>query len=185
MTAPTYAPALLQLVAAPGPLTHKLLWRALAPAEKKLAARELLADTDSPWAKAAVVDALAKVNKGFRRPTIAAWPAEKMADELSRRPLDDLSLIDSLLKSLHFPGRAHIQAAFFDAAGIPHTDGVVEGDTLAQPAATPEVVRGAAASLLTSHPGDPALFYLLCISALEPLAWPTLHGALRELVPAA
>jgi len=184
MNASIYSPAFVALVAARGPLTHKLLWRALPAAERKHAAAQLLADTESPWARPALVDFLARVNKGFRRPTIAAWSNEKLADEIGRKPLEDAPLIDTLLKALHFPERAFLQAAFFDAAGIPHSNGMIEGDALPQPATSPEVLTSAAAALLAAQPGDAALYYLLCISTLEPAAWPTLQATLRELVPA-
>lgn len=185
MTSSPYSPSLLTLAAATAPLTHRQLWRALPSAERRHAAAVLLADSESPWARPALVDFLARVNKGFRRPTIAGWSNDKIADEIGRKPLEDAPLIDTLLKALHFPERVALQAAFFDAAGIAHADGMIEGDALPQPATTPDVAAAAAATLLGAHPGDAALFYLLCISALEPGAWPTLHAAVRSLaVPA-
>lgn len=184
MTLSACSPSLLALVASPDPLTHKQLWRALPTTERRHAAVQLLADTESPWARPALVEYLARVNKGFRRPTIAKWSNDKIADEIGRKPLDEVPLIDTLLKALHFPERAPLQAAFFDAVGIAHKNGSIEADELPTPAAEPSVVASGAATLLQRHPGDEALFYLLCIATLEPGAWPTLRAALREMLPA-
>lgn len=182
MTNPTHHPNYVALAQAGVAATRRQLWKALPLEERAHAVALLLADAETPWARSALVDWLASVNKGFRRQTIASWNRAKLAEEVAKRPLDDAGMLDALLKGLHFPERAHLQVTFFDAAGIAHDQGVVGEDAIRHPATTPERLAAAVDAVLAAHPGDQALFYLLCVAAMEPLAWPGLPQILQQKI---
>ncbi len=87
-------------------------------------------------------------------------------------------MVHSLLVDLHFPDRAHIQAAFYDDLGLPHDQGRTDEDST--PTSVPaEQVPPAADRLIAKFPDDQGLFYLLTIWALDPKLWAGLEPWLR------
>jgi hypothetical protein len=174
-----YSASLLALAAEPARWSHATLWKALPAAERKQALLAGLRDSETALTKATFVDLLTDRLKGFRRSTIAAWPIETLVERVAPHLADRPDVLTSLFVAMHFPARAHLQAALFDSLGLPHEAGVSE-DAIPEQVGKPAAVRAAAEALLAQFPGDEALFYLMCIAVLEPGAWTELRGLLQE-----
>jgi len=170
-----YNPAYLALAANPSTITPAKLWQALPKEDRVKAILSALNSADSQAMRAWFVDLLASKPGGFRTATIRKWSNEKIAAKISREPL---TTVHSLLVDLHFPDRAHIQAAFYDDLGIPHDQGRTD-EAVAPSTIAAEKVPSAADRLMAKFPDDQGLFYLLTIWALDPALWVGLEPWLR------
>jgi len=170
-----FTPALVALAADPATITPARLWQALPREDRIKAILSALTHDEGQRMRGYFVDLLAAKPGGFRAATIRKWSKEEIAGRVAREPL---TMVDSLLVDLHFPDRAHIQAAFYDDLGIPHDDGRTE-ESVAPAAIASEKIPAAADRLIAKYPDDQGLFYLLTIWALDPGLWAGVDEWLR------
>ena len=170
-----FAPALLALAADPATITPVRLWQALPREDRIKAILTSLNSGDGQGTRGYFVDLLAAKPGGFRAATIRKWSKEELAAKAAREPL---TMVHSLLVDLHFPGRAHIQAAFYDDLGIPHDNGRTD-EAVAPTEVSAEKIPPAADRLIAEFPDDHGLFYLLTIWALDSKLWAGLDQWLR------
>lgn len=102
--------------------------------------------------------------------TLQAWPAERLAREVVRlnaeSPHDELDLLHTLYVELE----PAVQSTFLDAAGVPHTNGVM-AESLEPPYADAEAVARGAAAVRAAH-GEDGVRYLRTLARYSPDAWP-------------
>ena len=170
-----FTPTLLALAADPATITPVRLWQVLSREDRVKAILTALNSDDSQGMRGYFTGLVASGRGGFRAATIRKWTKEELAARVAREPL---TMVNSLLVDLHFPDRAHIQAAFYDDLGIPHDNG--RTDEAVAPTVVPaEKVPPAADRLIAQFPNDQGLFYLLTIWALDPKLWAGLERWLR------
>jgi hypothetical protein len=129
-------------------------------------------------ARAGYAQRLVARGGGFRAATLLAWPIERLAREIVRlnaeKPEDELDL----LQLLYVDVEPQIQAAFLDAAGVPHENAVIP-EELDAPYATADAVQRAA-MLVREQFGDDGVRYLRTIAKYNGAAWP----GIEEIVAA-
>lgn len=159
-------------------LSASRIWMSLAPDTRVLAARSY--DWKSPESRLEAEVAIARSLR-FRDAFVRKLPLEKRIGYLGTavRPEDPLAA--SLLLALHLAHRRPMLAAFLDALGIEHDNGLIaQAHELTAP--EPSALAAAAAGLYRSFPEDEVTVYLRSLLAIDPETW----GGLREvLVPGA
>ncbi len=168
---PQYPEAILRLAANPSSVTLLSVWKVLPKPERARALVAALEREGAGWFRRYLADELTRKLSGFRASTLMGWSAHQLAGEAVKRGVDKAGVLRQALIALHFAERPQLQVAFFDSLGIPHEAGEVEPGTLDEYRAPPERLAWAATRLVERHPGEAALFYLLCLRVLEPRVW--------------
>jgi hypothetical protein len=107
------------------------LWKRLTRAERVEAARHFWVEP-APELLPAAQGALVKVLH-VRPQSVRALPDERKVQGLSALTDPGEPLAAGLLVALHLGGRRALLAAFLDAAGLPHRDGLMPEDALEGP----------------------------------------------------
>lgn len=116
---------------------------------------------------------------GFRAATLLSWPVERLAREIVRLNAENSQDELELLQLLYVEMEPQIQATFLDAAGVPHTDGVIADDLEAPYSDEAGVQRGADA-VLAAHGADGA-HYLRTIARYNGAVWPGVEEIVARL----
>ncbi|MBK9065928.1 MAG: hypothetical protein IPL76_03440 [Gemmatimonadetes bacterium] len=177
---PTVGEPLLAAATHPERLTPAAVWRLLSAPERSTGLLRALRDPNRPWLRDTLVQIVHERRGGFRVSTIKAWKDDALATACAALDLTQRGVIVAAVFALHFPERAPIQAAFYDALGIPHDHGQTDGD-LRDPAAPAGQNRAAALRLLQQRPDTEAFYYLLALGVLWPATWPGLLDCLAGL----
>lgn len=119
------------------------------------------------------VHALAR-RLNFRPRSLQALPVERRAKQLAQ--MDDVSdaVATRALIAFHFTARRPLMAAFLDALGIDHDQGLIRADSVPPPDV--ERLRAAARTLLGGFPEEDVALYLRTLSALDGDTWGQLDG---------
>lgn len=133
--------------------------------------------------RAALASRMVTRGGGFRPATLLQWPADKLAREVVRLGAESAEDELNLLNLLYVEFEPQIQAAFLDAAGVKHTDGVMPED-LEPPFATADLVAKAAAAVVAQF-ADDGRHYLLTIAKYNGDGWPALDAVIAEMQPKA
>ena len=151
------------------------LWKRL-PADRRLeAATAFWQEEGDAASRAEAIDAIAR-HLRFRHKSVATMPVERQARTLASLPDPSDSLAARLLVVYHFTRHRLMMAAFLDAIGVPHENGLIAGEDLRPPDA--ERCRTAARTLQSQFPAEDVSIYLGTLLAQDPEVW----GALAELV---
>lgn len=116
---------------------------------------------------------------GFRAATLLTWPPERLAREVLRLNAESAQDELELLQLLYVELEPQIQIAFLEAAGVPHTDGVIP-DELPAPYAEAPAVEHAAGVVLATH-GAEGEHYLRTIARYNAEAWPGIEDVVARL----
>lgn len=153
------------------------LWKSMT-SEQRLAAaeafwREDQNDIDVQHADAIVT--LARKMK-FRPKSMQALPIERRSRMLAQ--LSDVSdaVATRALISYHFTVRRDLMAAFLDALGIKHENGLIQDETVAPPAQ--DRLVAAIKQVRASFPPQDVDLYLKTLTTLDGDTWGQLDGAL-------
>ncbi|HEX5043333.1 MAG TPA: hypothetical protein VFV75_10535 [Candidatus Polarisedimenticolaceae bacterium] len=151
-------------------LTPARLWRSLAAEERMLGARAFFAHA---WADGSARRegelAIARALR-FREDAVRKLPLDKRAGYLAKAVQPADSLAGSLLLALHLEERRALLAAFLDALGIPHENGMIAEDHDVQPPGEGALAR-AAEALGSRFPAREVDVYLASLLALDPETW--------------
>ena len=149
--------------------TPTQLWLALEPEVRLASARSLYAHDwgDSPTKREA--DATIMSAMRFREQAVRQLPIERRVQYLAKvRPGD--SLASSLLLALHLQERRPMLAAFLDALGIPHEDGLISEDHETAPPEAAKLEK-AAEALREHFPAEDVAIYLASLYLLYRETW--------------
>jgi hypothetical protein len=115
----------------------------------------------------------------FRTKSVQALSIERRAKHLAQ--LSDVSdgLATRALIAYHFQAARPLMAAFLDAAGIAHEDGLITADEMAPP--DPVALVKAVDKIRSAFPADAVDLYLDTLVAIDPDTW----GALEARGPGA
>lgn len=152
-------------------LTPSRLWSALDPATRATAARALYARASRAGAagRAEADLAIARALR-FRESAVRRLPVERRVQYLSRAARPDDTLAASLLVAYHLAARGPLLAAFLDALGIPHEDGLIREDHRLEPPSA-RALEAAVDRLFESFPAEEAGLYLASLLAVDPDTW--------------
>jgi hypothetical protein len=159
-------------------LSPARLWRSLEPEERVLAARAFFAHAWSdPSARREGELAIARALR-FREEAVRKLPLDKRAGYLAKAVQPADSLAGSLLLALHLEERRSVLAAFLDALGIPHDQGMIAEDHDVQPPGQQALARATEAldARFSTREVD---VYLASLLALDPGTWEGLGDVLE------
>ncbi len=153
------------------------LWKQIAAEDRLETARAFWADNEDVAAQAEAVDALARHLK-FRARSVIALPIERRARYLSSLPAVSDSLASRLLVSYHLTRQRPMMAAFLDALGIPHEDGLITAEEVAPPDA--DTCGKAAREMMGRFPPEQVSTYFATLLLQDPDAWAPLRDVLND-----
>jgi len=151
--------------------TATRLWKHLPLDERLRAATGFFREPSSELAGNAIA-ALVKARR-LRPQAARALPPEAQARILASVIDPGESLAQGLLVSLHLSDRRPMLAAFLDALGLPHEDGVLGEEADGVPPVTEEQAR-AARRALAGFPPDQVETYLNTLWLQDPDRWAAL-----------
>jgi hypothetical protein len=151
--------------------TASRVWKKLPREERRLAAAAFLRDP-IPELHASALAAIVRAR--HVRPQVArAMAAEEQAGALSGILDPGETLAGSLLVALHLGERRPLLAAFLDALGIAHEDGVMKEEAEARELDA-AAVEQAARALATSFPAEQVSLYFNVLLLQDPGRWAAL-----------
>lgn len=146
------------------------------PADRRLAAAELFwADEQSADQQVEAVSAIATHMK-FRPKSVVSLPIQRKSKYLAALPAIPDTIAARALVNYHLERQRPMMAAFLDALGIKHEDGLIAEETVARP--DTETLRAAAADLNTKFPADDVSLYFSTLVSQDPDTWGELAGML-------
>lgn len=162
-------------------VTPRELWRAMPASRREQGlAAFMMAESDGEL-REYIRHLLLRESTGFRPQVIRSWGDSELAKHAARLKQPDLHLVKNAVLGLFVFAVPEIQSAFFDAVGIRHVDGVVEGE-LEVPAADDGRTMAGARVLIANRPGDVLThLYVLSLCVLFHRMWPALSAAVEPL----
>jgi hypothetical protein len=157
------------------------LWKQLSPDRKQAAAEAFWKDDAAAPEQTEAVLAIAHRIK-FRVPSVLKMPREKKARQLLNLPAPSEVVAARLLVEYHLLQQRPMMAAFLDALGIKHEDGLIADEELAAPA--PEKLQAAVSTIAAAFPPDDVALYLSTLFWQDPDTWGPLAQAPEARPPA-
>ena len=156
-------------------VTTEALWSVLTPDERRRGLALSLGDDRD--VRRSLVTLLRKTPryKSFRPTAFASWSAEQFADALKAPGLLTPDVMQSALIALHVQDRSAMLAAFLDAVGIPHQNGLITDSVESLPVGQAELLA-AADALGERFPREQVTLYFRTLLLLDPALW----GGLRD-----
>jgi hypothetical protein len=155
------------------------IWKMLSPEKRLAAATAFWADEDDA-AELAQFEAVAALARrlNFRTKSVVALPVERRAKQLAQ--MSDVSdgIASRALVSYHFAQERPLMAAFLDALGVKHDQGLIAEEEMSAPdaarvATAVQAVRGV-------FPDDAVDLYLRTLVALDGETWTALDAQLTS-----
>jgi hypothetical protein len=157
------------------------IWKRLSP-ERRLEAAELFwEDKESSEQQVEAIAAIAGHMK-FRTKTVIALPAAKKARYLASLPSVSDTVAARALVHYHLERQRPMMAAFLDALGIAHDNGLITEETVPKP--DRERLKGAVASLASSYPSEDVGLYFATLVSQDPDTWGELAVAAEAIATA-
>ena len=150
------------------------LWKELA-ADRRLAAADAFWRDDNAFAEQAEAIAMIAQRIKFRLKSVQSLPIEKKARHLVALPVVSEAVAARLLVSFHLAHQRPMMAAFLDALGIAHDEGLIADEELTAPGA-PKLAAAASTLTHTYSPTDVSLYFSTLLWQ-DPETW----GGLADL----
>jgi hypothetical protein len=116
----------------------------------------------------------------FRAKTVQGLPVEKRAHHLARMSEISDAIATRALIAYHFQTQRPLMAAFLDALGIAHDNGLITGENVGAP--DTDRLIAAIDSVRASFPADDVTCYLRTLTALDSDTWGAIEGLLARTV---
>lgn len=151
------------------------------PADKRVpAAAAFWRDTESPEIAAQHAEAVGMLARrlNFRVRSLQALPIDRRARHLAQ--VSDVSdaVATRALIAYHFEAQRPLMAAFLDALGIAHENGLITAENVSAP--TADMLAAAVQTIRTSFPSDDVDLYLRTLATLDGDTWTHLDGLLSS-----
>jgi hypothetical protein len=156
------------------------IWKSMPVDKRVLAAEAFWRDTDSPdiqMQQAEVTIALAR-RLNFRAKSVQALAIERRAKHLGHMADVSDAVATRALIAYHFSNQRPLMAAFLEALGIPHEDGVITEETVAPPDRAR--LATAVTAIKSSFDTADVDLYLRTLTTLDGDTWGALDGLLSE-----
>jgi len=154
------------------------LWKDL-PADKRLAAADAFwRDDQASGIEAQQVEAIAAIARRlkFRPKSVAVLPVERRAKQLAQIGEVSDALATRALIAYHFAAQRPLMAAFLDALGLAHEDGLITQEEVAPP--DRDKLAAAVDAVRKTHPAEDVELYLRTLAALDGDTWVNLDEVL-------
>ena len=134
-------------------------------------------DRESDELDAQRVEAIVAIARrlNFRPKSVQALPIERRAKQLAHLPDVSDTVAARALIAFHMVTKRPMMAAFLDAVGIAHEDGIITAEEV--PAPDPARLKAGVKALRDGFPEDDVKLYLQTLTALDPQTW----GELEKL----
>ena len=146
--------------------------------EQRVAAAEAFWREDQADIQVQHADAIVTLARrlNFRAKSMQALPIERRAKLLAQ--LHDVpdSIATRALISYHFTQRRDLMAAFLDALGIAHENGLINDEAVPPPPA--DKLKAAIETLRSKFPGDDVDLYVKTLATLDGDTWAHIDEAL-------
>lgn len=161
-------------------LTPGRLWKRMTLEQRHRAALAFWRDESATDDHVQVV-LLISQQKKFRPKTVVALDEERKAHHLAGLPTLPDAIAARVLILYHLTAQRPMMAAFLDALGIAHEEGLIQEDNV-----TPDAtkVAPAAAAIAAQYPPADVSIYLNTLLCQDPDTWSALQG-LPEVSPPA
>ena len=144
------------------------IWKRLSSERRVRAAEVFWTDEQSTDQQIEAVGAISGHMK-FRPKSVLALPLDRKAKYLASLPVMPDTIAARALISYHLETQRPMMAAFLDALGIAHEDGLINEDTV--PAPDIDRLRSAAEELATRFPQDDVSLYFSTLVSQDPDTW--------------
>jgi hypothetical protein len=144
------------------------LWKRLS-AERKMLAADAFWQDDNAAAEQAEATVMIAQRIKFRTRSVQTLPREKKARHLVNLGAVSEMVAARLLVAYHLHHQRAMMAAFLDALGISHDDGLIADEEVQPPSA--EKLREAARAIGASHPAEDVSLYLSTLMWQDPETW--------------
>jgi hypothetical protein len=150
------------------------LWKKMSPERRLTAAQLFWSDEQSTEQQIEAVGALASHMK-FRPKSVIGLPLEKKAKYLATLPAVSDTVAARALVNYHLERQRPMMAAFLDALGIAHENGLISEENVTKP--DEAKFKAAAADLSSKFPKEDVLLYFSTLVSQDPETW----GPLAEM----
>jgi hypothetical protein len=157
------------------PVLPSKLWKDMPPATRLMAADAFWRDDQGGDQQVEAVVLLAR-RLNFRPKALQGLAVERRAKMLAQVGDVPDTVATRALIAYHFAHQRPLMAAFLDALGIAHEDGLIAGEDL--PAPAPEKLETAVAAIRASFPADDVERYLHTLATLDGETWAGLAGVI-------
>jgi hypothetical protein len=144
------------------------LWKRLA-SERKLLAADAFWQDESAAAEQAEAVALIAQRIKFRPRSVQTLPRDKKARHLVNLGAVSELVAARLLVAYHLHHQRPMMAAFLDALGVSHDNGLIADEELRAPSA--DRLREAAHTIGSSYPAEDVALYLSTLVWQDPETW--------------
>ena len=144
------------------------IWKRLSSERRVRAAEVFWTDEQSTDQQIEAVGAISGHMK-FRPKSVLALPLDRKAKYLASLPVMPDTIAARALISYHLETQRPMMAAFLDALGIAHEDGLINEDTV--PAPDIDKLRSAAEELATKFPQEDVSLYFSTLVSQDPDTW--------------
>ncbi len=144
------------------------IWKRLSLERRMKAAEVFWNDEQSVEQQVEAVSAIASHMK-FRTKSVFGLPLQRKAKYLATLPAIPETVAARALVSYHLEHQRPMMAAFLDAIGVSHENGLINEDTVAVP--DPEKVRTAASELSAQYPAEDVSLYFSTLVSQDPETW--------------
>jgi hypothetical protein len=148
-----------------------ILWKELSAERRRQAAEAFWSEAGIVAEHAQAIGAIAQRLK-FRSKSVAAMTAAKKTQYLLALPSISESVALRILVAYHIEHQRPMMAAFLDQLGIPHTNGLISGETVVPP--EPDKIRAAVQTIAASFPAADVALYLSTLNWQDAETWAVL-----------
>lgn len=151
------------------------------PLDKRVQAADAFwRDVDSPDIAAQHAEAIGALARrlNFRVRSLQSLPIEKRAKHLAQMGDVSDTIATRALIAYHFTTQRPLMAAFLDALGIAHEDGLITVEDVTPPAA--DTMATAVQSVRSAFPAEDVDLYLRTLTTLDGQTWGELEGLISR-----
>jgi hypothetical protein len=149
------------------------LWKHMTDTQRHDAAHAFWTDRESMMEQAEVLALMAR-KLNFRFKSVQALPVEKKIKHLMAMGNVSDAVAGRLLVTYHLTTQRPMMAAFLDALGIKHEDGLIGENEVNRP--EPDALKAAATKLRAAYAPEQVDLYFSTLRLQDPETW----GALAE-----
>jgi hypothetical protein len=151
--------------------TPSRLWKRMTAEQRLAAAHALWRDDETKDEQAQAATLIAQQLK-FRTKTVNGLDADRKARYFAGVPALPDALAARMLVVYHLAEQRPMMAAFLDALGIAHDNGLIHEESVSP---DPAKIPGAAAAIARQYPATDVSIYLSTLLFQDPTAWAPLR----------
>ena len=158
-------------------LTPSRLWKQLTLEQRTRAARAFWEDPEATDDQLQAALLIAQQKK-FRPKTVVGLDVDRKARHLATLGTVPDQIAARTLVVYHLAEQRPMMAAFLDALGIAHENGLIQEDSVKP---DPEKIAPAAAELVKQFPADDVRLYLTTLVCQDPETWGSLDETVKTM----